>query len=117
MAQNRSMVDIVGSRETLPRAFPALTKEQIDRIRPLGHNHQVQSGDILFKPGDTAVPFYVMLSGRMEIVQPTLDGERMIAVHEAGEFTGENFSRAAGHDQARQPRGSRYRCGQSGLDA
>jgi thioredoxin reductase (NADPH) len=43
----------------------------------------------LFQPGDTAVPFYVLLSGRMEIVQPALDGERMIALHEPGEFTGE----------------------------
>ena len=41
----------------------------------------------MFKPGDTAVPFYVLLSGRMEIVQPILDGERMIALHEPGEFT------------------------------
>jgi thioredoxin reductase (NADPH) len=50
---------------------------------------QVRRGDILFKPGDTAVPFYVLISGRMEIVQPALDGERMIALHEPGEFTGE----------------------------
>src|SRR5579862_3405598 len=89
LAQNRSMENVVGSRETLPRAFPTLTKEQIDRIRPLGRVRQVRSGDILFKPGDTAVPFYVLLSGRMEIVQPALDGERMIALHESGEFTGE----------------------------
>lgn len=83
------MVNLVGSRETLPRAFPTLTEEQIDRIRLLGRRRQVRSGDILFKPGDTAVPFYVLLSGRMEIVQPALDGERMIALHEPGEFTGE----------------------------
>ena len=83
------MANIVGSRETLPQAFPALTGEQIGRIRPLGRVRQVRSGDILFKPGDTAVPFYVLLSGRMEIAQPTLDGERLIALHEAGEFTGE----------------------------
>src|SRR5215475_3833979 len=83
------MVAMIGSRETLPRAFPTLTEEQINRIRPLGRRRQVRRGDILFKPGDTAVPFYVLLSGRMEIVQPALDGERMIALHEPGEFTGE----------------------------
>jgi thioredoxin reductase (NADPH) len=44
---------------------------------------------VLFQPGDVAVPFFVLLSGRMEIVQPSLSGERMIARHEAGEFTGE----------------------------
>ena len=41
------------------------------------------------KPGDTAVPFFVLLSGKMEIVQPSLEGERPIATHDAGEFTGE----------------------------
>ncbi len=43
----------------------------------------------MFQPGDVAVPFFVLLSGRMEIIQPALDGERMIARHEPGEFTGE----------------------------
>lgn len=43
----------------------------------------------MFRPGDVAVPFFVLLSGRMEIVQPALEGERMIARHEPGEFTGE----------------------------
>ena len=70
-------------------AFPALTAEQIDRIRSLGRIRQVRRGDILFKPGDTAFPFYVLLSGRMEIVQPAVEGERMIALHEPLEFTGE----------------------------
>ncbi len=83
------MENVIASRETLSRAFPALTEEQIDRIRPLGRIRQVRSGDILIKPGDTVIPFYVLLSGRMEIVQPSLDGERMIALHEPGGFTGE----------------------------
>ena len=83
------MATIVGSRETLPRAFPSLTGEQIDRIRPLGRVRQVRIGDVLFQPGDIEVPFFVLLSGRMEIVQPAIDGERMIARHEPGEFTGE----------------------------
>src|SRR5258708_10680014 len=71
------------------QAFPVLTKAQIDRIRPLATPRSVKTGDILFEPNDTAVPFFVMLSGRMEIVQPGLDGERPIAGHGPGEFTGE----------------------------
>jgi thioredoxin reductase (NADPH) len=73
-----------------------LTGEQIDRIRPLGRIRQVRAGDVLFQPGDVLVPFYVMLSGRMEILQPTLEGERMIALHEPGEFTGE-MTMISGH--------------------
>jgi len=71
------------------QAFPLLTATQIDRIRPLGHIRSVQSGEALFQPNDSAVPFFVLLSGQMEIVQPTLDGERTVTTHGPGGFTGE----------------------------
>src|SRR6266545_33456 len=71
------------------QAFPVLTGAQIDRIRLLGRSRQVRPGEILFEPNDTAIPFFVLLSGRMEIVQPTLEGERPIVTHGPGEFTGE----------------------------
>jgi thioredoxin reductase (NADPH) len=72
------------------QAFPILTPEQIDRIRSCGRVRNVRQGEILFKPNDTGVPFFVLLSGKMEIVQPVFDGgERPIAKHDAGEFTGE----------------------------
>ena len=71
------------------QAFPALTAAQIDRIRPLGHTRSVQPGESLFEPDDTGVPFFVLLSGQMEIVQPTLDGERPVTTHGPGGFTGE----------------------------
>lgn len=71
------------------QAFPVLTGAQIARIRPLGRARPVQSGEILFEPGDTGVPFFVLLSGSMEIVQPSLEGERPVATHGPGEFTGE----------------------------
>jgi thioredoxin reductase (NADPH) len=71
------------------QAFPALTTQQIDRLRSGSKIRKVEVGDILFKPGDTEVPFFVLLSGSMEIVQPDLTGERLIAKHDAGNFTGE----------------------------
>src|SRR5271167_502821 len=71
------------------QAFPVLTPAQIDRIRPLGHVRKVQRGEILFEPNDTAVPFFVLLTGSLEIVQPGLDGERLVVTHHPGAFTGE----------------------------
>ncbi len=71
------------------QAFPVLTPAQIDRIRPLARSRRVERGEILFEPNDTAVPFFVLLSGAMEIVQPTFEGERPVATHAPGEFTGE----------------------------
>ncbi len=71
------------------QAFPVLTAAQIDRIRTAARSRGVERDEILFQPNDVAVPFFVLLSGRMEIVQPTLDGERPVAAHGPGEFTGE----------------------------
>ena len=71
------------------QAFPVLPKAQIDRIRASGRVRNVERGEILFEPNDAAIPFFVLLSGRMEIVQPNFDGERQIATHGPGEFTGE----------------------------
>ena len=72
------------------QAFPVLTPEQIDRIRPCGRLRKVQEGETLFKPNDTGIPFFVLLSGTMEIVQPDPNGgERRVAKHDPGEFTGE----------------------------
>ena len=45
------------------QAFPVLTAAQIDRVLPIGKVRQVQKGEILFEPGDTNVPFFVLLSG------------------------------------------------------
>jgi len=69
--------------------FPDLTPTQIDRIRPSSKLRRVEPGEILFRPGDTEVPFFVVLSGNMEIVQPDLTGERLVTTHGAGSFTGE----------------------------
>src|SRR5580693_9367710 len=71
------------------QAFPELNASQIDRVRSGSKLRQVTKGEILFDIGDTNVPFFVLLSGRMEIVQPGLSGEQPVAKHDPGEFTGE----------------------------
>jgi thioredoxin reductase (NADPH) len=72
------------------QVFPTLTPEQIGRVRTCGRLRTVEKGEVLFKPGDTGISFYVLLSGEMEIVQPILEGgERLVTTHHPGEFTGE----------------------------
>ena len=72
------------------QTFPTLTQAQINRLLPHGKVRQVKVGEILFNLGDTNVPFFVVLSGALEIVQPDLHGERLIVAHDAhGHFTGE----------------------------
>ena len=69
--------------------FPILTPAQIDRIRPRGHVRPVKAGEILFEPNQTGIPFFVVLSGKLDIVQPGLESEQPIVTHVPGEFTGE----------------------------
>jgi len=69
--------------------FPSLTDAQISRIRPIAKLRKVKKGEVVFEPGQTGLPFFVLLSGELEIVQPTLDGERPITKHKPGAFTGE----------------------------
>jgi thioredoxin reductase (NADPH) len=71
------------------QAFPLLTPAQIGRIHPSGKLRKVSPGEILFQPDDMGVPFFVLLSGGMEIVQPSTTGERLIVKHGPGGFTGE----------------------------
>src|SRR5271170_5640357 len=84
-----STLPALSALDARTQAFPVLTQAQIDRIRPLARVRKVERGEILFEPGDTAMPFFVVLSGAMEIVQPSLKGERSVATHGPGEFTGE----------------------------
>jgi thioredoxin reductase (NADPH) len=82
-------VPIPSALDAHTQAFPVLTQAQIKRVQTLSKLRPVAAGEILFSPGDTDVPFFLLLSGSMEIVQPDLKGERLIARHGPGEFTGE----------------------------
>ncbi len=84
-----SSVPVPSALDARTQSFPVLTAAQIDRVRSVGTLRTVKTGDILFEPEDTNIPFFVLLSGRMEIMQPECTGERLIAKHGPGEFTGE----------------------------
>jgi thioredoxin reductase (NADPH) len=72
-----------------PEAFPILTAAQIDRIRVYGKPRSVTAGEVLFEPGDTKVPVFVVLSGSMHILQPRLAEFRRLVTHRPGGFSGE----------------------------
>jgi thioredoxin reductase (NADPH) len=68
--------------------FPHLTPLQITRLSAHGRKIATQKGQVLSEPGDHP-PMYVVLSGSIEIIQPTLSGETLIVVHTPGSFTGD----------------------------
>jgi thioredoxin reductase (NADPH) len=68
--------------------FPHLTALQIARLEPHGRKITTHQSQILAEPGDR-LPMYVILSGSLEIIQPTLSGETLIVVHTQGSFSGD----------------------------
>ncbi|MGN6709410.1 MAG: FAD-dependent oxidoreductase, partial [Candidatus Nitrosocosmicus sp.] len=50
----------------------------------------VQKGEVLVEQGDSAVPFFVVVSGELEVVRPSGSAvETLVTLHGSGEFTGE----------------------------
>ena len=74
---------------THTQVFPVLTSAQISRIRPFASLRHAALGEVLFEADASDVSFFILLSGTMEVVQPDIDGERSVAQHGPGEFTGE----------------------------
>ncbi|HWC18660.1 MAG TPA: FAD-dependent oxidoreductase [Terriglobales bacterium] len=77
------------SPERREQMFPRLSASQIQRITNVGKARRVERGHLLIKQGETNVPFFVVTSGEIEIVQPGPYGDQVVANHTAGHFTGE----------------------------
>jgi thioredoxin reductase (NADPH) len=68
---------------------PVLTSVEIDRARPYGRVRQADLGEILYRPGEVGRPCFILLSATLEIVQPSIHGERPVFNLCPGMFTGE----------------------------
>jgi len=87
MSNTRRGLPLTSSR--IEKIFPKLTPAQIDRITAYGRMRSVQPGEVLIEQGDTSVPFFVVITGEVEIVRPFGAYETLVTVHGYGEFTGE----------------------------
>jgi thioredoxin reductase (NADPH) len=88
MVQDTRVTPLVdASHEAL--MFPTLTAAQIARIAKAGVTRSIAPGDVLIEAGDHLVPFFVVTSGEIEIIQPGRGGDALVAVHGPGKFTGE----------------------------
>ena len=69
--------------------FPTLTDAQLDRLRAVGRERPVAPGDVLFREGDDAYDFFVVLSGAVSVYE---DAECRRPIAEPvgpGQFLGE----------------------------
>lgn len=69
--------------------FPILTPDQIIRIAKPGITRVMQRGEVLVEPGDSTVPFFLVISGEIQIVRPSGSSETIVAIYGPGQFTGE----------------------------
>src|SRR5438067_670949 len=77
---------------TVPRsdqAFPTLTPQQVSRIAANGRRRATARGEVLVETGDKVVPFFVVVSGELQVVRSTDTVETLIVSHRPGQFSGE----------------------------
>jgi thioredoxin reductase (NADPH) len=70
-------------------AFPTLGRKDLDALTKRGEKETVRPGQILFSAGERNTRFYVVLEGSIEMIDPAPEGLRTVAVHRAGQFTGD----------------------------
>ena len=71
-------------------AFPQLTEEMVERLRPYGREETIPANQPLFIPGDRQVDMFVVLDGEVSISLPVADGKtKVIAHHRRFDFSGE----------------------------
>ena len=71
------------------QASPTLDAGALAELAPFGDERAVELGEILYRAGDEAYDFFVMLEGAVDIIRPDLEGETLITTHIAGRFLGE----------------------------
>src|SRR5436190_14807640 len=71
-------------------AFPRLSTDAIAALEDYGDRRRTAEGEVLFADGDKTYDFFVLLSGRVAIIQSAgTPKERVIGVHGEGRFLGE----------------------------
>jgi thioredoxin reductase (NADPH) len=73
----------------LSGAFPRLSDEQIAALSAVGERRRVKPGDVLYREGDGNCDFFVIVEGKVAVVERSSTGERVIGVHGPRRFLGE----------------------------
>lgn len=70
-------------------AIPSIDASELALLDSLGSRRAVRAGEYLYREGDAAYDFHVVLSGEIEIYIDTDGQRRHLATHGAGRFLGE----------------------------
>jgi thioredoxin reductase (NADPH) len=70
-------------------AFPRLSEEQIATLEAVGERRRMKPGDVLYREGDGNRDFFVILEGKVAVIEASSAGERVLGVHGPRRFLGE----------------------------
>src|SRR4051794_26085554 len=73
------------------RAVPALAglgDDELRRLLPLGRQRWLASGEYLFRQGEAARVFHVVLEGRLETIREVAGEQGLVMAHEPGGHLG-----------------------------
>jgi CRP-like cAMP-binding protein len=79
----------LGSPEQIEARFPKLDTSQIAGLATLGQQRDARENEVILERGDLHHGIFVVLSGRIELVRVSADGEAVLHVLGRGEFTGD----------------------------
>src|SRR5579859_1173395 len=87
-----TMIPVAPESASIPaerreQMFPILSPAQIARVAAHGKKRFVKSGEILLEQGEQTRRFFLVISGKLEILRPS--GGEIITVHQAGQFAGD----------------------------
>ena len=80
--------------------FPVLEEEYLQNLEACGTVIKLEADRLLYKEGDPARYFYVVLDGEIEITKQLGAEEIVVTIHRRGEFTGDLSTLTAGISQA-----------------
>jgi predicted acylesterase/phospholipase RssA/CRP-like cAMP-binding protein len=76
-------------RPYLTQLFGELTEAQLKQVFSVAHIQQFDTGEFVFRQGDTDNALYIVLSGRLRVIQQTESGTQLLGDVAAGEPVGE----------------------------
>lgn len=86
--ENQASAAVPHAREA--QIFPRLDWETIGRLLPYGTVEAPPAGEILFRQGDRAVDFFVVLEGAVDLLNESVFGSPTVfRSYDVGQFTGE----------------------------
>ncbi|HEY1581303.1 MAG TPA: FAD-dependent oxidoreductase [Terracidiphilus sp.] len=88
--EEAQVVDWTGTDFRPDLAFPTLTEEMVERIRPFGHEETFPADEALYSYGDRHIDMFVVLEGGVDIFLSTSVGAvKIYCQHRKFDFTGE----------------------------